>query len=242
MSEKDKIIKPINQQSDSIDVPEVVVNKSIKVAKMVKDEMSVIIDETHTEELSNKLQVSQPAPKVQKSRKILKDVNVNVNVTKLTDYRCYCLPNLKNVYLKLLNDNITYLLEYIYTNKTREPYNLAEVRVALAMQMILSSDKLIPIPLSSLIAKDLEGLRKDDEYTGKWANPMMKRKRLLKELELLKKHTEIDDSISLNLPDQKEIENKVNIEDFDIHSGLSTLNVSAVCPIDEDSRGACSIM
>lgn len=159
---------------------------------------------------------------------------------KLNDYRCFCLPNLKNIYLKLLNDNITYLIEYIYDNKEKEPYKSPEVRIALSMQMILSSDKLIPIQLSSLIAKDIDGLRKNNEYTSQWANPMMKRKRLAKELEMLKKHTEIDDSISLNLPDQVDAENKPNIDEFDIHSGLSTLNVSATCPIEEEAR--CSIM
>lgn len=175
--------------------------------------------------------VEQPPPAV-----------VAPTTRKEVDYRCYYLPNLKSVYLKLLNDNITYLVQSIYTNKEREPYNSPAVRVALSMQMILSSDKLIPIQLSSLIAKDLENLRKDDEYTNKWVNPALKRKRLLKELEMLKKHTEIDDSISLNLADQPSNEAKVNIDDFDIHSGISTLNVSAACPIDDDNRGNCSVM
>lgn len=159
---------------------------------------------------------------------------------KLNDYRCFCLPNLKDIYLRLLNDNITYLIDYIYANSNKEPYKSPEVRIALSMQMILSSDKLIPVQLSSMIAKDIDGLRKNDEYTSQWANPMMKRKRLTKELEMLKKHTEIDDSISLNLPDQMDAENKPNIEDFDIHSGLSTLNVSATCPIEEEAR--CTVM
>jgi hypothetical protein len=161
---------------------------------------------------------------------------------KLTECRCYCLPNLKSLYLHLLNDNITYLIDYIYTHCDKEPYNAPEVRVALAMQMILSSDKLIPIALSSMIAKDLDGLRKNEEYTSKWTNPQLKRRRLQKEIELLKKHTEIDDSISLNFPDATSVDNKVNIDDFDIHSGVSTLNVSASFPIQDDDRGPCSIM
>lgn len=162
-------------------------------------------------------------------------------VSKLQDYRSFYLPNLKTVYLKLLNDNITYLIEYIYANREKDPYNLPEVRVSLSMQMILSSNQLIPIQLSTQIAKDLEFLRKDDEYTSRWANPTLRRKRLIKELECLKKHTEIDDSISLNLADKPEL--KPNIEDFDIHSGVSTLNVSASCPIqEEDGRGNCMIM
>jgi len=213
----------VKPQSEANSVQELPVSNSLKVTRIDEDDTSSKMCEH-----SSKSQVQPP-------HRILKEL-------KLTDYRCYCLPNLRNVYLKLLNDNITYLLEYIYTNKTKEPYNSAEVRVAMAMQMILTSDKLLPIPLSTLIAKDLDSLRKDDEYTSKWANPTIKRKRLLKELDLLKKHTEIDDSISLNLPDQKDIDNKVNIEDFDIHSGLSTLNVSSVCPIDGDNRSVCLIM
>jgi hypothetical protein len=161
--------------------------------------------------------------------------------TKLVDYRYFCVPNLKEMYLKLLNDNITDLIDYIYNNRDKEPYNLPENRTALSMQMILSSNKLIPIQLSTMIAKDLDDLRKNDEFTSRWANPLLKRKRLSKELEMLKKHTEIDDSISLNFPDKTDVDTKVNLEDFDIHSSVSTLNVSTSCPIEEES-GRCLLM
>ena len=99
--------------------------------------------------------------------------------------------------------------------RTEEPYNSAEVRVAVAIQMILSSDQLIPIKLSAQIAKDLEDLRVNSEYTSRWVKPNLKRARLMKELELLKKHTEIDDSISLNQKDAKIGETTPNQEDFD---------------------------
>lgn len=163
--------------------------------------------------------------------------------TLLTDYRVCGLTNLKNIYLKLLNDNLVYLIEYIYKNSTQEPYQSPDVRVALALQMILSSEELIPMRLSSLIAKDLEALRKDDKYTSRWVNPALKRKRLLKELEMLRKHTEIDDSISLNLADKTEADEKPNLADFDIHSGISTLNVSETCPLpDDEEDNRCLIM
>jgi len=160
---------------------------------------------------------------------------------KLTDYRCFCIPNLKNVYLKLLNDNIVHLIQYIYDTREKEPYSSAEIRVALAMQIIIASDHLIPVHLSNLISKDIESLRKNDEYTAQWVNPAFKRKRLTRELELLRKHTEIDDNISLNLPDHGEI--PVKIDDFDIRSGISTLNVSVSCPIPEENEGSnCVVM
>jgi hypothetical protein len=179
------------------------------------------------------VQISQPL--------VTPNAPIVTNTPKLTDYRCFYLPDLKNVYLKMLNDNITQLIDYIYQNREKEPYNSTEVRISLSMQMILSSNQLIPIQLSTLIAKDIDALRKNDEYTNRWANPAMKRKRLVKEMEILKKHTEIDDSISLNLADKSEP--KPNLVDFDIHSGVSTLNVSATCPIsDDDGRGGCMVM
>ena len=160
----------------------------------------------------------------------------------LSDYRCYNLPNIKNLYLKLLNDNIMSLISHIYDHSDQEPYQSPEVRIALSMQMILSSDKLIPVSLSSLIARDLEDLKKDDTYTSQWVNPTLKRRTLARDLEILRKHTEIDDSVSLNLSNFGDVESKVNAEDYDIKSGVSTLNVSAVLPIKEEEGGNCLLM
>ena len=158
----------------------------------------------------------------------------------LTEYRSTCMPGLKEIYIQLLNDNLIHLIDSIYTNRDKVPYNSPETRVALSMQMLLSSDHLIPVHLSTQIARDLDDLRKNEEHAKRWVNPARRRKQLTKEIEMLKKHTEIDDSISLNLSDQKEVVDLVN---FDLHSGISTLNVSTECPIpDEDGRGPCTIM
>ena len=118
---------------------------------------------------------------------------------KLNDYNCFSIPDIKSIYISLLNDNLEYLIDYIYENSKKEPYNDPVVRVALSMQMILSSKQLIPYQTASLIAKDIEELRRNDEYTNQWANPTLKRKALSKELEMLKTHTEIDETMSLNL-------------------------------------------
>ena len=45
--------------------------------------------------------------------------SVPVASPKLTDYRSCAIPNIKGVYLKLFNDNIVALLEYIYTHQNR---------------------------------------------------------------------------------------------------------------------------
>ena len=164
-----------------------------------------------------------------------------VPVDKLTKYHCYTISNINEVYIQLLNDNIAYLIRYIYQNTDKSPYDSAEVRIGVSLQMILSSDHLIPLDVSSKIAKDIDQLRKDNTYTSKWENPSTKRKVLTHELELLRRHTEIDDSISLNLSEQPHNNDEFNIDDFDIHSGISTLNVSVTCPI-ENERTACQIM
>jgi hypothetical protein len=166
---------------------------------------------------------------------------------KLTDYRCFHLEDIKSVYISLLNDNLQYLINYIYENADKEPYKNPATRVALSMQMILSSDQLIPYQTASMIAKDIEELRRNEEYTNQWVNPTLKRKALSKELEMLKKHTEIDETMSLNLTDNPHEDNyNPNLRDFDIHSGISTLNVSSQFPvaneIDNSQGSGCMVM
>lgn len=162
---------------------------------------------------------------------------------KLTDYKCYNAADISSVYVQLLNDNLIHLIEYVYNNVEKDAYKLAATRVSLAMQMILASNQLIPYHIASLIAKDIEDLKKNDEYINQWENPTLKRKSLTKELEFLKKHTEIDETISLNLADKsEEEEQKQNLKDFDIHSGVSTLNVSSRYPIEIAQTHSCLIM
>jgi|UniRef100_A0A6C0BJS3 hypothetical protein len=199
---------------------------------------------------------AQPVPKVPPVSKVLPPVShppsvqansggvpaSTVSTTLKSDYRCFYLPNLKTVYLKLLNDNLVTLIEYIYAHTEVPPYDSPEVRISLSMQMILSSDQLVPIHVSTKIAKDFDLLRYDTQYTNQWANPARKRRQLAHELDLLKKHTEIDDAISLNLSDHNAT--PLTTEGFDLHSSISTLNVSSSCPIpaDEAESGNCSIM
>jgi hypothetical protein len=207
--------------------------------------------------------ISQPKPVVTKA-KVVEPPVVNqapvtsvpisvaspetiVSKSSVTDYRCYRIPELKQVYVQLLNDNLEYMINFIYTNKEKPQYSSPSIRVGLAMQMLLASQQLIPYQLSALIAKDIEDLRKDDEYTNLWQNPALKRKALGKELEFLRKHTEIDETISLNMANQTEaqLEQQQNLQDFDIHSGISTLNVSSHFPVAEDpiiASNNCAIM
>lgn len=168
------------------------------------------------------------------------------NKPKYNDYRCYNVPEMKQLYVKMLNDNLLSLINYIYSQQSVEPYNSPATRVALSMQMLLASNQLIPYQQASAIIKDIETLRADASYLDQWANASLKRKALMKEIEMVRKHTEIDDTISLNLANQPDTlggPDGDDLKNFDMNSGISTLNVSAQMPVDlDEDQARCTIM
>ena len=209
--------------------------KPIVTESSQRSSKPVVVDELNTKTVK-----SLP---IEPTHKVTKSLVDQVDKPKLTDYRCYNASDIRPIYVQLLNDNLQHLIEYIYANTDKDAYKSASTRVALAMQMILASNQLIPYQISSLIAKDIEELKKNDDYINQWENPTLKRKALTKELEFLKKHTEIDETMSLNLTDKPgEEENKLNLKDFDIHSGVSTLNVSSRFPVETSPAPGCLIM
>jgi hypothetical protein len=50
------------------------------------------------------------------------------------------LPEVKEATLKLISDNATHLIKFIYDNQDQEPYNDPLVRVGLAMKTLLKAD------------------------------------------------------------------------------------------------------
>jgi hypothetical protein len=157
-----------------------------------------------------------------------------VPVAKFSDYRSYHLPNLNQIYAKILNDNLRYLISYIYSQKDGDStYSDPSVRVAVSLQLLLASNQLIPVQMASLIIKDMNDLRQNETYLNRWADPGLKRKIMGKEIEILRKHTEIDESISLNLADHEESADRTAFDpkDYDLQSSVSTLNVSDQCTI-----------
>lgn len=165
--------------------------------------------------------------------------------SKLSDYCSFNIPEHKTYVLTLLDDNLNYMLEYIYSSERSDqiPYNLPEFRVALALQMLLASNRLISYQLASQIAKDIETLRHNQDYLNRWENSSVRKRMLLKELKTLKAHTEIDDEISLNsVTNDISDENQPDFSNFDLHSGVSTLNVSVHCPDIEGQQEECTIL
>lgn len=165
-------------------------------------------------------------------------------IKKLTSYKSYDVPEMKTNILTLMNDNVQTIVEYIYQNTDKHPYDSPGVRAALSVQLILSCNQLIPYQLSNKVIKDLETLRKDFDHLNKWANPQIRRKMLAKESQMIKKLTEIDDAISLNFSENPSVYQE-DLANFDLNSSVSTLNISATCPVEDDqteSNDNCCVM
>jgi hypothetical protein len=157
----------------------------------------------------------------------------NKSSQKLTNYHDYGVPDLQQLYVQMLNDNLTHLISYLYPKdntlgSVTVPTMTTVVRVALSMQMLIASQKLIPCELSSKIAKDISELAKDIGYLKRWKDPKLRRQCLRDDLALLRKHTEIDDTISLNHSATNATEDSelAGLSDITAMSTISTLNVN----------------
>jgi hypothetical protein len=206
---------------------------------------STPLPQTPSTKTTSKAKVT--VPNISSAKPISVNPATSSSKPKYNDYRCYNVPEMKQLYVKMLNDNLLSLINYIYSQQTVEPYNSPATRVALSMQMLLASNQLIPYQQASAIIKDIEALRADAGYLDQWVNASLKRKALMKEIEMVRKHTEIDDTISLNLANQPDTMGGPDGEDlknFDMNSGISTLNVSAQMPVDnlDGDQGRCTIM
>lgn len=152
------------------------------------------------------------------------------------NYRIYNIPQIKNEYTKLLGLNLNSLIGNIYSNP--EEFSTPEIRAALSLNMILISKNLVSSELSAKIGKDLDTLRKDSDYLNKWPNPSLKRQYLKKEIETLNKHTEIDDTITLNSC-QQESASMMPTTVYDIRSGVETVNPINTVPTAPKSDECC---
>lgn len=161
---------------------------------------------------------------------------------KKTNYSTYRSEKSIDHLMTLFKDNLEQLIEYMYSNKDRKPYDSAEVRVSIALQILFAGDKLIPFQLSGRVARDIESLMNDFKYLSQWENPTKRKKTLKSELLFLRQHTEIDDLVSLNLSDGGDLDQKIELfKDFDLESSVSTLNVSVQRPV-PGNDGTCAVM
>jgi len=145
-------------------------------------------------------------------------------------YDTYKSPMLKEAYVSLLEDNTEYLISHVYKNMNRVPYDKPEVRVGLSLQMLFSTGGVqLPSDLATKVAKDISDLINDDSYLSNYKNKDKKKKMLRHELERLRNHTSIDDTISLN------------VDNSDLRSSISTIVAGKPSLVDNLNDNNCSI-
>lgn len=114
----------------------------------------------------------------------------------MNSYRSDSRIDLQKLYVNLLCNNVNQLVDFIYQSNV--PFDIPQHRVAVCLQLVVLSDHKLTIKSSNLIIKDLQTLKNDTNFLKQWDNPQLKRQCLNKEIEIIKQHTDIDDSMSLN--------------------------------------------
>jgi hypothetical protein len=101
------------------------------------------------------------------------------------------LPEVKEATMKLIADNSTHLINYVYQHRTESPYDSALVRVGLVMKTLLKTDKTVSHEIIEPAVNDLLTIisetldfRLKEVYT--------------EELRFLKSCCILDDMITLN--------------------------------------------
>ena len=107
-------------------------------------------------------------------------------------------PEVEKASGNLILENANYLLQYIYSNLDKEPYNNPEIRIGLALKIILKTNITYESNIMQPIIDDIEFLLNDEDYLNKFKNPGKRRAKLDSELLLINKYIELSDTISLN--------------------------------------------
>lgn len=154
-----------------------------------------------------------------------------------SNYSTYNSVKHTKAFHQLLDDNLELLIEYIYDNIDREPYNNPETRVGLSLKMLLTSRAMISHHLSNKIYQDIDNLKIDKAYLSRFADPGKKIKYLKRDQNLLKKHTEVD-NVTLNYEGS-------TVQGFDkypdeIDHAESTLTAMSTLNVSNDNN--CSVM
>ena len=99
---------------------------------------------------------------------------------------------------RLILDNAEHLIRYIYEHANSRPYDDAEISVGLAIKILIKSNETYSSELLQPIVDDLEDLINDNEYLDNFDDPISKKEALCKQLSLINKFMELDETISLN--------------------------------------------
>ncbi len=115
------------------------------------------------------------------------------------------VKNIKSASFDLIVQNAQTLIKYIYANKETSPYDVVEVRVGLVIKILLKSQENYESELLQPVIEDIENMMEDDEYLKASGNSEERHLALSKELSLLNKFQELDDTITLNTQIRHEV-------------------------------------
>lgn len=103
------------------------------------------------------------------------------------------LPVVNRAVETLISDNLEHLIEWIYQNTDRAPYNDPKIRVGLSIKILLKGSEGVvgPAHLMEKILNDIIMMMPNSDKE--------ERSMLVEEYRLVQKCTELDDLISLNL-------------------------------------------
>lgn len=101
--------------------------------------------------------------------------------------------------LKLLDENIEYLIKNIYDPKNEKSiFGHPEARIGLSLKLLHGTSIRLDKPVLDPIMDDIEMLMDSDDYLESTGNPEKRRKCLQEELKFVYKYLDMDDTISLN--------------------------------------------
>lgn len=102
-------------------------------------------------------------------------------------------PHMNDAVNKLLSDNIINLLNYIYSTES-EPFNNPEIRIGLAIKILLGTKNCFDITVLQPIINDINYLIDDNEYLLNFVEPTERKRALEKELILINKYVELSET------------------------------------------------
>ena len=115
------------------------------------------------------------------------------------------VKNIDRASFDLIVQNAETLIKYIYNHKQTDPYNRPEIRVGLVIKILLKSNENYGSELIQPVIEDIEMMMEDKEYLASYDDSEERHLSLSKELSLLNKFKELDDTISLNTTVRHEV-------------------------------------
>jgi hypothetical protein len=127
-------------------------------------------------------------------------LTLKINNKNIMSYYSTDVEGIDNASSLLIVENAAHLITYIYNNTNNETYKKRDVRVGLVIKILVKvkSNSNFPASVLQPVVDDIQALMADHHYLASFKNPSDRRCALVKELSLINKFIELDDTISLN--------------------------------------------